>query len=45
MQNYGYLKTVQSLFKLPELAFIGVVVFTGGAKIKTNSGPNVIQLN
>jgi hypothetical protein len=45
MQNYGHLKTVQSLFKLPESAFIGVVVFTGDAEIKTNVGPNVIQLN
>lgn len=45
MQNYGHLKTVQSLFKLPEGAFIGVVVFTGDAEIKTNAGPNVIQLN
>jgi hypothetical protein len=44
-QNYGHLKTVQSLFKLPESAFIGVVVFTGDAEIKTNVGPNVIQLN
>jgi len=45
MQNYGHLKTVQSLFKLPESAFIGVVVFTGDAEFKTNVGPNVIQLN
>ncbi len=36
---------MQSLFKLPEGAFIGVVVFTGDAEIKTNAGPNVIQLN
>src|ERR1035441_2765606 len=27
-QNYGHVKSVQSLFKLPESAFISVVVFT-----------------
>jgi hypothetical protein len=37
-QNYGHIKTVQSLFKLPESAFHGVVVFTSNAKFKTQLG-------
>jgi len=44
-QNYLHLKTVQALFKLPESAFIGVVVFTGGAEFKSDLGPNVILLD
>jgi restriction system protein len=44
-QNYGHIKTVQSLFKLPESAFHGVVVFTGGAEFKTEWGAQVIRLN
>jgi hypothetical protein len=45
LQNYGHVKTVQTLFKLPESAFKGVVVFTGSAEFKTDLGPNVIFLN
>jgi len=44
-QNYGHLKTVQALFKLPESAFIGLVVFTGSAELKTDLGPNTILLD
>ena len=44
-QNYGHVKTVQSLFKLPESAFIGVVVFTGDAEFKSDLGPHVIRLS
>jgi hypothetical protein len=44
-QNYGHIKTVQSLFKLPEGAFHGVVVFTGNAEFKTELGPQVIHLH
>jgi hypothetical protein len=45
MQNYDYIKTVQTLFKLPGSAFIGVVVFTGSAEFKTDLGPGVILLD
>jgi hypothetical protein len=45
MQNYGHVKTVQSLFKLPGSAFIGVVVFTGDAEFKSDLGPEVIRLS
>jgi hypothetical protein len=45
MQNYGHIKTVQALFKLPESAFFGVVVFTGNAEFKTDLGPGVILLD
>jgi hypothetical protein len=41
-QKYG---TVQSLFKLPESAFHGVVVFTGGAEFKTELGPQMVHLD
>ena len=44
MQNFGHVKTVQALFKLPENAFIGVVVFTGEAQFKSELGPQVIHL-
>jgi hypothetical protein len=44
-QNYGHLRTVQSLFKLPDTAFQGLVVFTGDAEFKTELGPHVIHLN
>jgi hypothetical protein len=44
-QNYGHVKTVQSLFKLPESAFIGLVVFTGDAEFKSDLGPEVIRLS
>ena len=43
--NCGHIRTVQSLFKLPESAFHGVVVFTGGAEFKTELGAQVIHLN
>jgi hypothetical protein len=44
-QNYGHVKTVQALFKLPESAFISVVVFTGNAEFKTDLGPNTVLLS
>ena len=44
LQNVGHVKTVQALFKLPESAFIGVVVFTGEAEFKSDLGPQVIHL-
>jgi hypothetical protein len=44
-QNYGHVKTVQALFKLPESAFIGAVVFTGNAELRTNLGPNTMLLD
>jgi hypothetical protein len=44
-QNYGHIKTVQALFKLPESAFIGVVVFTGNAELRTDLGPNTMLLD
>lgn len=43
-QNFGHIKTVEALFKLPESAFIGVVVFTGEAEFKSELGPQVIHL-
>ena len=43
-QNYGHVKTVKSLFTLPDDGFIPVVVFTGGAEFKTDLGPSVIKL-
>ena len=39
------MKAIQSLFKLPETAFQGLVVFTGDAEFKTELGPQVIRLN
>ena len=45
MQNYGHIKTLQGLFKLPDTAFIGVVVFTGSAELKTDVGANTILLD
>lgn len=44
-QNYGHLKTVQSLFTLPDDNFFTVVVFTGDAEFKTDLGSDVIKLN
>jgi hypothetical protein len=44
-QNYGHLKTIQSLFTLPDDNFVPLVVFTGNAEFKSDLGPNVIQLN
>src|SRR5690348_13699506 len=44
-QNYGHLKTLQSLFTLPAENFFSVVVFTGNAEFKTDLGPNVLHLS
>jgi hypothetical protein len=44
-QNYGHLKTLQSLFTLPAENFFSVVVFTGSAEFKTDLGPNVLHLS
>ena len=44
-QNYGHVKTLQSLFDLPEKHFHSVVVFTADAQFKTNLGPNVLYLS
>ena len=43
-QNYGHLKTVQSLFTLADDYFIPLVVFTGKAEFKTDVGPTVVKL-
>jgi hypothetical protein len=43
-QNYGHIKTLQSLFDLPAEHFHSVVVFTGDAEFKTDLGPNVVRL-
>ena len=43
-QNYGHLKAVQSLFKLPDDVFVPLVVFTGEAEFKSDFGPTVIKL-
>ena len=43
-QNYGHVKTLQSLFDLPENHFHSVVVFTADAEFKTDLGPNVVKL-
>ena len=45
LQNYGHVKTVQSLFKLPESAFTGLVVFSRDAEFKSDLGSQVIRLN
>ena len=44
-QNYGHLKTLQSLFALPEDNFFPIVVFTGDAEFKTDLGPTVLPLD
>ena len=44
-QNYAHVKTLQSLFDLPEDHFHSVAVFTGEAEFKSDLGPNVIQLS
>ena len=36
---------MQVLFKLPESAFVGAVVFTGNAELRTDLGPNTIVLD
>jgi hypothetical protein len=36
---------VQSLFKLPESAFTGLVVFSGDAEFKSDLGPQVLRLS
>jgi hypothetical protein len=43
-QNYGHVKTLQSLFDLPESHFHSVVVFTSDAEFKSDLGPNVLHL-
>ena len=43
-QNYGHVKTVQSLFTLPGEAFLSIVVFTGEAEFKSEFGPGVLKL-
>jgi hypothetical protein len=43
-QNYGHVKTLQSLFDLPEDHFHSVVVFTADAEFKSDLGPNVVRL-
>ncbi|MEI6077743.1 MAG: nuclease-related domain-containing protein [Verrucomicrobiota bacterium] len=43
-QNYGHIKTLQSLFDLSAEHFHSLVVFTGDAEFKTDLGPNVIRL-
>ena len=44
-QNYGHLKTLQSIFTLPESNFIPLVVFTGDAELKSDLGPTVLSLD
>jgi restriction system protein len=43
-QNYGHVKALQALFKLPQSDFIPLVVFTGDAEFKTDLGPMVLKL-
>jgi hypothetical protein len=43
-QNHGHVKTLQSLFDLPENHFHSVVVFTGEAEFKSDLGSNVLHL-
>ena len=43
-QNYGHVKALRALFKLPESDFIPLVVFTGSAEFKTDLGPKVVKL-
>jgi restriction system protein len=43
-QNYGHLKTLQSLFSLPNDNFFPLVVFTGEAEFKSDLGPTVLKL-
>lgn len=43
-QNYGHIKTLQSLFTMPEDQFHSVVVFTGEAEFKTDLGSEVFHL-
>jgi len=44
-QNYGHLKTIKSLFTLPDDNFETLVVFTGDAEFKSDLGPTVIKLD
>jgi len=44
-QNYGHVRTLQSLFTLSDEAFIPVVVFTGDAEFKSDLGPTVLRLD
>jgi hypothetical protein len=43
-QNYGHLKTLQTLFSLPEDNFFSIVVFSGEAEFKSFLGDNVFKL-
>jgi restriction system protein len=43
-QNYGHLKTLQTLFSLPEDVYAGIVVFTGSAEFKTARVSGVLKL-
>lgn len=43
-QNYGHVKTLQSLLDLTADHFHSVVVFTSDAEFKTDLGPNVVRL-
>ena len=43
-QNFGHVKALQALFKLPEDAFSSLVVFTNDAEFKTDLGPTVLKL-
>ncbi|HMP83952.1 MAG TPA: nuclease-related domain-containing protein [Verrucomicrobiota bacterium] len=44
-QNFGHLKSIQSLFNLPDNHFIPLVVFTGNAEFKTDLGPSVLKIS
>lgn len=43
-QNYGHLRTVQSLFNLPEAAYFPIIVFSGDSELKSDFGPTVLRL-
>lgn len=43
-QNWGHVKAVEVLFKLPSDAFSSLVVFSGDAEFKTALGPEVVRL-
>lgn len=44
-QNYGHVRSLQSLFTLSDEAFIPVVVFTGDAEFKSDLGPTVLKFD
>jgi hypothetical protein len=43
-QNYAHVRTLQELLKLPDGAFIPIVVYTGDAEFKTDLGKQVLRL-